>query len=325
MSSRARAIAIVATAAALAAAAVVGITAATDHRPAAAVAPAPAQRPGAPPLAVDLGVRTDAEARDLRRAVALYQSGKRRRAAALFRRHDSLEARVGTAFSAWPNGTVSRLTQLSGLHARSAVIQLNLGTALLWAGQTGAADAWRAAARLAPDSSYAVTAGNLLYPDYAPNLPIFVPSEAAPASVASLHGRPDEQLRQLARSARGGAVKALLYYGVALQGLGRQISAERAYARAARSAPRDAEAQVAAAVGLFDKSRPAVAFSRLGPLTRTFPHAASVRFHLGLLLLWSGQVKEARRQLERARTVEPDSPLAREAQRYLDRLKAAGI
>ena len=46
------------------------------------------------------------------------------------------------------------------------------------------------------------------------------------------------------------------------------------------------DAQVAAAVVRFDKTRPVLAFSRLGPLTRRFPHASTVRFHLGLLLLW---------------------------------------
>jgi hypothetical protein len=82
---------------------------------------------------------------------------------------------------------------------------------------------------------------------------------------------------------------------------------------------------VAAAVGLFDKSQPARAFSQLGPLTRTFPKAATVRFHLGLLLLWSGQVKEARRQLRLVRSVEPGSPLVGVAKGYLDELKAAKI
>ena len=116
-----------------------------------------------------------------------------------------------------------------------------------------------------------------------------------------------------------------LLFGVALQRLGKQVSAERVYAEAARRAPTDPEARVAAAVGLFDKARPATAFSKLAPLTRTFPHAATVRFHLGLLLLWSGQVKEARRQLELVSTVEPASPLRGIARQYLAELKKAGV
>jgi hypothetical protein len=63
------------------------------------------------------------------------------------------------------------------------------------------------------------------------------------------------------------------------------------------------------------------AFSRLGPLTRRFPHAATVRFHLGLLLLWSGEVGQAKRQLGLARQTEPRSAVAREAARYLKALE----
>ena len=116
-----------------------------------------------------------------------------------------------------------------------------------------------------------------------------------------------------------------LLYGVALQRLGRQLSAVREFDAAAKGAPEDVEAQVAAAVGRFDKARPAEAFSRLGPLTRRFPNRATVRFHLGLLLLWSGEVKEAKTQLTRATRAEPGSPLAREAERYLAELRKAGV
>ena len=80
---------------------------------------------------------------------------------------------------------------------------------------------------------------------------------------------------------------------------------------------------MAAAVGRFDKARPVDAFSRLGPLTRRFPGEATVRFHLGLLLLWSGEVKEAKRS-SAAPAVEPGSPLAREAQLPGRLAKASG-
>ena len=115
-----------------------------------------------------------------------------------------------------------------------------------------------------------------------------------------------------------------ILYGVALQRLGRQRSAVRQFDAAAKEEPGNVEAQVAAAVGRFDKARPAEAFSRLGPLTRRFPRSATVRFHLGVLLLWAGEVKEAKTQLVRATRVEPGSRLAREAQRYLDELEKAG-
>ena len=81
---------------------------------------------------------------------------------------------------------------------------------------------------------------------------------------------------------------------------------------------------MAQAVGRFDKARPARAFGTLGPLTRVFPHAQTVRFHLGLLLLWSAQVNEARKQLREARRQAPDSLLGRQAQQYLAALGRIG-
>jgi tetratricopeptide (TPR) repeat protein len=323
MSARARITLIVAALAFAAAAAVVGITAATNGNPPAAAVEAPTVRPGSPPLAVDLGVRGDREALDLREGLRLYEAGKRTEAGKLFARHDSLEARIGESFSRWPNGTVARLTQLAGLHPKSAAVELNLGIAQFWSGEQGAKAAWQSAADLEPDTAYAVTAGNLLHPNFARNLPIFVPNTEAPAAIRKLAG--PAQFATLERRARTGTVADRLFYGVALQRLGRQLSAERVYAEAARLAPSNPEARVAAAVGLFDKTQPARAFSRLGPLTRTFPKAATVRFHLGLLLLWSGEVKEARRQLRLVQSVEPGSPLAGVAKRYLDELRAARI
>lgn len=324
MSPRARVVTVVAMIAALSAGLVVGITAASSESPATAGATTDAtRRDGQPPLSLDLGVRTDPEATDLRRAFALYEKGDRVAAGVLFAKHSSLEARVGQAFARWPDATVARLTQLAGLHPKSALVQLNLGVALYWAGEDGAEAAWRSAAELEPDTPYAVTAGNLLYPAFARNLPVFVPSFDVPANIGSLSA--PEQLEALERRARAGDRDGALLYGVALQRLGRPRSAERVFASLAARRPDDADARVAAAVARFDKSAPARSFSRLGPLARRFPQAATVRFHLGLLLLWSGDVDEARRQLRLARSVEPGSPLAREAKRYLDELAAAGI
>jgi tetratricopeptide (TPR) repeat protein len=302
--------------------AVAGITAASSSEPAGAVATGPQARPGAPPLSLDLGIRADPEADDLREGMRLYEAGKRAAAGERFARHDSLEARIGQAFAAWPENTVTRLTELSGLHPKSAAVQLNLGIARYWAGEAGSKEAWQSAAELEPDTAYAVTAGNLLHPEFARNLPLFVPVADVPPAVTRLD--PSGQFAALERRARTGSVSDRLFYGVALQRLGKQRSAERVFAEAARLHPSDPEAQVAAAVGLFDKGRPVRAFSRLGPLSKTFPNAATVRFHLGVLLLWSGQLKEARRQLERARTVDPGSRLAGIAEQYLDELRAVG-
>lgn len=286
------------------------------------VAAGPERRPGAPPLTLELGVRADAEAVALRRASDLYADGKRAVAARTFARFDSLEARVGQAFAAWPDRTVDRLNRLAGLHPQKAVVQLNLGVALFWSGLAGAEEAWRAAASAEPDSAYSIAAGNLLHPDYARGIPIFVTTVPLPAGFDALP--PAGQLERLRRGAAS-SVDGKLLYGVALQRLGRQRSARRVFEAAAREAPDSVEAQVANAVGRFDKSRPAEAFSRLGPLTRRFPERSTVRFHLGLLLLWSGEVREAKTQLTRAARVEPGSPLAREAGRYLDELRKAGV
>lgn len=321
MSPLARVVAFTSVAAALAVAAVLGVVA-LQTDPVESAAPAPKARPGAPPLTLELGLRTDPQAAALRRAARLYADGKRAQAGRAFARLDSVEARVGQAFAAWPEGTVDRMNRLAGLHAQDAVVQLNLGVALYWAGLPGADDAWRAAAASDPDSAYAVAAGNLLHPEYAPGLPVFVTTARPPSGLDGL--RPAAQLDLLRRNAARG-VDGKLLYGIALQKLGRQRSAERVYAAAAREAPGNVEAQVAAAVGRFDKARPADAFSRLGPLSRKFPGRATVRFHLGLLLLWSGEVKEARAQLVRATTVEPGSPLARVARTYLEELDKAGV
>ena len=74
----------------------------------------------------------------------------------------------------------------------------------------------------------------------------------------------------------------------------------------------------------LEAADPAAAFSRLGPLTRRFPHAATVRFHLGVLLLWQRDVQEAKRQLRLARESQPGSRIAREAGRYLAELTKVG-
>src|SRR5207244_13403488 len=107
-------------------------------------------------------------------------------------------------------------------------------------------------------------------------------------------------------------VQKLLVRGVRLQQAGRPISAERQFAEAAALAPDDPEAHVAAAVGRFDKDHPERAFSRLGPLALRFPHAQTVRFHLGILSLWIGGFAEARKQLRLAVAAGPRPPYSTE-------------
>ena len=124
------------------------------------------------------------------------------------------------------------------------------------------------------------------------------------------------------RTSTGGGIRARLLYGAALQRLGRSVEAEREFAAAARSAPGDDEAQVAAAVGRFSKARPAAAFARLGPLSGRFPRSQSVRFHLGELLLWLRQVPQAEQQLRLARALGSRTPLGRTSKAFLAELSA---
>ncbi|MGH3109575.1 MAG: tetratricopeptide repeat protein [Gaiellaceae bacterium] len=308
----------------LAAAAAVALVAAavvSSNGGSATTAGKPEPRPGRPPLSFALGFRDDPEARDLARGAEAYRRGDGHAAGVLFAMHDSVEAKVGLAFSTWPEGTFDRMEQLAKLYPGAAVIQLHLGLARLWAQQGDPTEAWRAAIDADPDTPYAVLAGNVLHPKLPRGLPTFIPSFAAPAAITRL--APERQLEALRRRARTGGTRERLLYGVGLQRVGRPVSAARIFDEAARLAPGNPEAQVAGAVGQFDKDEPARAFGRLGPLTRRFPQEPSVRFHLGVLLLWTGRIEEAERQLRLASRTRSGSPLAREAARYLETIRRA--
>ena len=282
---------------------------------------APGLREGRPPLSFALGFRMDPEARLVTRGADLYRRGKLGESLVVFGLGDSLEAKVGAAFAEWPNGTLDRLEQLSKLYPEVAVVQLHLGLARLWANEGDPLEAWRAVLDSEPDTPYAIVAGNLLHPDLPRGLPAFIPSFAASDAIAGLP--PARQLAALRAAAAHGGMRERLLYGVGLQRVGRPVSAARAFDEAARRYPNDVEAQVAGAVGAFDKDAPARAFGRLGPLTRTFPDEPTVRFHLGVLLLWTGRVEGAERQFRLAAKAQPDSPLAREAKRYLATIRRA--
>ena len=320
MNPRVRVVVIVATAAALAAGATVAVAVITANGGGGKRAPS-GSLSGTPPLVLDLGVRDDSEARDLRRAARAYGRKQRAAAARIFARYESIEAHVGAALSAWPDDSLARLERLASRHPKSSFVLLHLGFAKLWTGHAEAAGAaWEKAVRAQPDSAAAQRADDVLHPKFPAGQPFFVPSFASPASLSRFS--PPRQLAALERRAHGHDVRAKLLYGVALQRLGHRISARREYDAAARLAPGDPEARVAAAVVRFDKSRPAAAFSRLGPLTQRFPRAQTVRFHLGLLLFWlarvqPGAVDEGKRQLRLAREMAPASRLGREAKQYL--------
>ncbi len=306
-------------AAALAAAGLtVGVTLATRTAP----PKRPAAHQGSPPLSLDLGVRIDPEAIALRRAADLYNPGKAHRASLIFERYHSVEAEVGAAFSVWPDG-FPELRTLAARFQRNSLVQLNYGLALYWRGDEAAAKAaWQAARAAQPDTPYAIHAEDLLHPNFPRGLPGFVPSFPAPAGLGRLS--PPRQLAFLERRARAGGARDKLIYGVALQRLGRQLSARREYEAAAALAPGDPEPKVAVAVARFDKADPSRTFSQLGPLARRYPKSQSVRFHLGLCLLWLGSVNAAKHQLRLAREAGPRTALGVEAQQFPDRLRGVG-
>jgi tetratricopeptide (TPR) repeat protein len=200
-------------------------------------------------------------------------------------------------------GSVRGLEALAAAHPRSGLVRLNLGLARYWRrDDAGALEAWRAAKSIDPDTPSAIHAGDLLHPDTPRGLPQFQPSFARAATPAERR----------------------LVAGVRFQRLGRPVSAEHEFEAAASLAPNDAEAQVAAAVGAFDKDRPAAAFSRLGPLTRRFPDEQTVRFHLGLVAIWIRDFADARKQLRLALALSPKTAFGREARTLLSSLDNVG-
>ena len=321
MSARRRIVLLVAAVAAIAAVVAAAAALSSGGDSGTTSAAEPKLREGRPPLSFALGFRNDQEARDLARGADAYQRGDLETAAALFAKHDSLEAKVGSALASWPTGSLDRLEQLAKLYPDAAVTQLHLGLVRLWANQGDPIAAWRATIEAEPDTPYAIVAGNLLHPQLPRGVPAFIPSFAASPEITRLP--PARQLAALRHAADGGGVREQLLYGVGLQRVGRPVSASRVYTAAALRAPNDVEAQVADAVGRFDKDAPERAFGRLGPLTRTNPDEPSVRFHLGVLLLWTGRVEAAQRQFRLASRSHPGSPLAREAVRYLETIKRA--
>jgi Flp pilus assembly protein TadD len=278
------------------------------------------QRPGHPPLELDFGVDASAEARALARAQALYNGNHVARAAAIFGRYHSLEARVGSAFVAWNEEGLATMRQLSEAHPGSGVVLLHLGLADYWAGRNAdAVAAWQKTARVGMDSPYGVKAEDLLHPTLkVPGLPFLVLHLQPPRAIQKLPAA--EELAALARSAARPDARAKLLYGSALWNLARPLSAERQFEAAARLAPTDPLARTAAATGAFTKADPVKAFSRLGPLTGVFPRSPVVRLQLGILLLWTGERTKAVAQLRLAATAQPSSPYSKDAKRLLARL-----
>jgi tetratricopeptide (TPR) repeat protein len=307
-------------AAAAAVAAVIGVTLLQTRGETTSVPGAVTKaRSGPPLLQLELGLRSDAEARALARAEALFDAKDRRiaPAAAIFRRYDSVEAQLGLAFTSWRGpSSLATVKTIAAAHLNDPAALLNLGWADYQAGRNAdAATAWRQTATRYPDSPYGVDAEDALHGG-PPGLPPLVTGLAVPKALANLPAA--EQVAALKRAAAAPDARAKLLYGALLWNyLRRPVSAEREFAAAAKLAPHDAVARVAAAVGLFSKASPRRAFGRLGPLTAVFPHSAAVEFHLGALLVYIAEYRKATRHLRSALADGPHSPYAQPARTLL--------
>ena len=197
-----------------------------------------------------------------------------------------------------PKAAAQLLEPLALRNPKDPVVQFNFGTVLFCAGYIQDAEqAFRAAKTGGYDTFYELQADAVLHPQFFDQgHPIFEPQGKDP----------------------------LLLQGVLLQRRGKQHSAEKLYARAARLRPNEDEAQVAAAVGRFDEDDLSASFSRLGPLVKRFPKSQSVRFHLGLLLAWTGQRTQAADEFRLARALGPTTSLGKQADAFLRGLVTTG-
>ena len=200
---------------------------------------------------------------------------------------------MGAAFAAWPDGTLDRLEQLAKLYPEVAVVQLHLGLARLWANEGDPVEAWRAVLDAEPDTPYAIVAGNLLHPDLPRGLPAFIPSFTAPAALTKLP--PARQLEALRVAAKRGGVREQLLYGVGLQRVGRpRVGGARVRRGGACASRRRSRRRWPARSGSSTRTLPrrrSAASARSRGRTRDEP---TVRFHLGVLLLWTGRIDGSR-------------------------------
>ena len=231
----------------------------------------PKPRAGRPPLSFALGFRTDPEARDLRRAGAVRARRARCRGGALrearFARGEGRRRAsqvgpkgrsTGSSSSRSCTPTPRSCSSTSGSRGSGRTRATRRGLAV--GARRGARHALRRRRRqpAAPEP----------------------PARAARVHPLLLGARrvtklpPPRQLEALRVAAEHGGLREQLLYGVGLQRVGRPVSAARVFDRAARRYPDDVEAQVAGAVGQFDKDAPERAFGRLGPLSRTYPEAS---------------------------------------------------
>ena len=190
------------------------------------------------------------------------------------------------------------LESLADQNPKDPVVQYNDGAALFCAGYVNEATvALRRAKKAGRDTQYEVQADTILHPQYL--------QSGYPPFVYTGHEK-------------------LLVQGQIAQRNFHQHTAERLWARAAKLHPNDPDAQVAAAVGRFDMDDLSASFSRLGPLVKQFPNSQTVRFHLGLLLAWTGQGKQALTELRLAHGLGPGTAMGKAAAKLLAGVAKSG-
>jgi len=208
-------------------------------------------------------------------------------------------AAVRAAFRRSTKQAALALEPLSLVAPKDPVVVFNDAIALFCAGYPNeATQAFEQAKKVGANTYYGVEADVLLHPQY------FQKGGYPPFTYAGKD--------------------PLLLEGVAQQKAYHQQTAEKLWAEDAKLHPNDPDAQVAAAVGLFDMSNLNASFSRLGPLAKRFPKSQTVRFHLGLLLFWIGQAKQGRVELRAAIALGPHTYLGKTAEALLAELPSAG-
>ena len=245
------------------------------------------RRRAAPPLELGLAVRSDDEANALREAERLARRGRPRGGQARFEEllaenPGSVEAAVGAAIAAWPDGDGGAAAGARRRASRRAASSgsTSASRSSRAARRTGLARQWREAERVEP------------------GLACGAPRRGHPQP--AVRSRPAAVRRAARGAARargalaGGAACGARAPGRSRAGSRRSLpTASRCNVSADRS-PRarlsrapwtptltSLPAKVAAALGRFDKDDPSQAFSRLGPLADMPTRGGVVRYHLG--------------------------------------------
>jgi tetratricopeptide (TPR) repeat protein len=210
---------------------------------------------------------------------------------------------IDAAFASWPKGSIQAMQRLGLQHLGgdtpkeryvSAVVQYFRGVALDWAGYPidGSA-ALERAKTLGKNTMIHNEADALNHRGFLqtgpPFYPVFQPS----------------------------VPNALLQQGSRLQAQGHQVSAEHLYAKAAKLHPKDIEARVAVAVGLFDEDNLLPVMSRLGPLVSANPRSQAAHYYFGLVLAWTGQSADAITQFKQTVELDAKSPIGKQAEAIL--------